>query len=69
MEYLPPVGWADVARRSDLDQLRSELRAESVARKQDLESAIARLESSLLKWIIPTMLGAVGVSVTLARLT
>ena len=28
MEHLPPVGWADVARRSDVDHLGETLRAE-----------------------------------------
>ena len=28
MEYLPPVGWADVATKRDLDQLGDRLRAE-----------------------------------------
>ena len=28
MEHLPPVGWADVARRSDVDHLAETLRAE-----------------------------------------
>ena len=28
MEYLPPVGWADVATKRDLDQLADRLRAE-----------------------------------------
>jgi len=28
MDLLPPVGWADVARRSDVDNLRTELRGE-----------------------------------------
>ena len=28
MEHLPPVGWADVATKRDLDQLRAELRGE-----------------------------------------
>jgi hypothetical protein len=51
MEYLPPVGWADIATKHDLD------------------AAIAHLEATLLKWLVPTVLAAVGVSVTLARLT
>ena len=51
MEYLPPVGWADIAT------------------KRDLDAAIACLEATLLKWLVPTVLAAVGVSVTLARLT
>ena len=69
MEYLPPVGWADVARKSDLDHL-------AVLTKQDLEVAVAKLEvsianieSHLLKWIIPVVIGSIGVSVTLVRLT
>lgn len=28
MDYLPPVGWSDVARRHDVDLLRAELRTE-----------------------------------------
>ena len=27
MDYLPPAGWSDLARRSDLDQLRLEMQA------------------------------------------
>lgn len=27
MDYLPPAGWSDLARRSDLDQLRTDMHA------------------------------------------
>ncbi len=64
MEYLPPVGWADIARKQDLDALRADVRAESVARKQDLDALradvraeIAELKASLLMWLVPTVIG------------
>lgn len=62
MDYLPPVGWADIARKSDLEHL-------ALLTKRDLEAAISRLETRLLKWMIPTMLASVAIGVTLARLT
>jgi hypothetical protein len=56
MDYLPPVGWAEVTTKRDLDALRSDLHAE-----------IADLKSTLLMWLVPTVIGSVGLSVTLTR--
>ncbi len=36
MQLLPPVGWADVARASDLEALRIELRAEMAELRAEL---------------------------------
>ena len=36
MDLLPPVGWGDLATRSDVDLLRSEIRAEIKTANADL---------------------------------
>ena len=40
MEHLPPVGWADVARRSDLDHLATTLRLEMQAMESRFEAKL-----------------------------
>jgi hypothetical protein len=110
MEYLPPVGWADIVRRSDLraevagvrgeiagvrgevselrgemselrgemgelrgemgelrgemGELRGELRASVAA----LRAEMTELKSQLLMWLVPTVVGSVGIAATLARI-
>jgi hypothetical protein len=41
MAYLPPVGWADVATKRDLDNLGHQLRAEIAGVRTDLRTEIA----------------------------
>jgi hypothetical protein len=85
MDYLPPVGWADVATKRDLDALKRDFDALTVATKRDLDALgteqrfemqamrsdlhaeITDLKSTLLMWLVPTVIGSIGVSVTLSR--
>ena len=52
MELLPPVGWADVATKTDLQHLREELKAEihslRVATKTDLQHLREELKADML---------------------
>jgi hypothetical protein len=47
MSYLPPVGWADVATKRDLDHLEAVLRAELDSRVGGLDSRIGGLDSRI----------------------
>lgn len=74
MEYLPPVGWNDVARRHDVDLLRSELgvlghelrseiagvRAEMAELRADLRVELHRELRVMLVWLVGTIMASVG---------
>jgi len=77
MELLSPVGWADVATKTDLQHLRDELKADIHALRIEFKANIHALQLSFettlekrlheqTKWFITTMIAMNAVTVAVA---
>jgi hypothetical protein len=73
MELLPPVGWADVATKTDIQHLRDEMRHLRDELKGDMlnlqltiEVNVRKLIHEQTKWLITTMIAMNAVTVAVA---
>jgi hypothetical protein len=65
MNYLPPVGWADVATKRDVDMLASELRSEMAALRSELRGEFKAQTTRMLLWLVPTIIAGMGIAARL----
>jgi len=79
MELLPPVGWADVATKTDIQHLRdemqhlrNELKGDMLNLQLTIEVGVRKLIHEQTKWLITTMIAMhaviVAVAVALSKL-
>jgi hypothetical protein len=66
MELLPPVGWADVATKTDLQHLRDELKGDMLNLQLTIEVNARKLIHEQTKWLITTMIAMNAVTVAVA---
>jgi hypothetical protein len=66
MELLPPVGWADVATKTDLQHLRDELKTDIQALQLSFETTLEKRLHEQTKWFITTMIAMNAVTVAVA---
>jgi hypothetical protein len=65
MNYLPPVGWADVTTKRDLDVVAAELRSEMSVLRAEVRGELKAQTTRMLLWLVPTIVAGLGVAARL----
>jgi len=52
MEHLPPSGWGDVARQSDIERLRTDMELHRVNLRNEIDLLMTTKMNSQLHWTI-----------------
>lgn len=71
MDLLPPVGWADVARQSDITALRGEMAELRAEMKGELARLNAKIDAQVPRFVwanVPIMFGVAGLVLAAAKL-